>query len=116
MKKLASWALALSVTFIVPAFAPVTVRAANQVSSGTTAPVRTMKGMVKVDGDKVMFVQEEPVDLPYTVHFNAGKSWEVANPEKLKDRKGQHVEVTAHVYPPDGKIEVMTVKVGKAPK
>ena len=99
-----------------PSVIALVTRAANQDDKDTTAPVRTMKGMVKVDGEKVIFVQEEAVDLPYTIRFEAGKTWQVANPDKLKDRKGQHVEVTAHVYAPDGKIDVMSVKVAKAPK
>jgi len=61
-----------------------------------------MKGTVKADGDKLTFVADD------------GKSWDVANPETLKDHVGHHVEVNAHVYADKGQIHVMKVKMLKS--
>jgi hypothetical protein len=53
---------------------------------------------VKADGDKITFVADE-----------GGKSWDVQNPETLKDHVGHHVELNAHVYKDKGQIHVMKV-------
>jgi hypothetical protein len=53
---------------------------------------------VKADGDKITFVADE-----------GGKSWDVVNPEILKDHVGHHVELNAHVYKDEGQIHVMKV-------
>jgi hypothetical protein len=66
------------------------------------APLKTIQGTVKVDGDKVMFVSDED-----------GKTWEVMNPETLKPHAGHHVEVSAHVYSDKNQIHVMSVKMVK---
>ena len=69
------------------------------------APLKSIKGTVKSDGDKVTFVSDKD-----------SKSWDVANPEALKDHDGHHVEVSAHVYADKGQIHVMSVKMIKAAK
>ena len=71
----------------------------------TSAPLKTLKGTVKADGDKVSFVSDADQ-----------KSWDVVNPEKLKGHEGHHVQITAHVYADKGNIHVMTVKMLGAEK
>jgi len=63
------------------------------------APLKTLKGTVKAEGDKVMFIDKD------------GKSWDVMNPEELKAHDGHHVQVTAHVYADKNSIHVMSVKM-----
>jgi hypothetical protein len=57
---------------------------------------------LEADGDKLTFVADD------------GKSWDVANPEALKDHVGHHVEVNAHVYADKSQIHVMKVKMLKS--
>ena len=66
------------------------------------APLKTIQGTVKVDGEKVMFVADED-----------SKSWEVMNPDTLKPHAGHHVEISAHVYADKSQIHVMSVKMVK---
>ena len=66
------------------------------------APLMTLKGTVKADGDKIMFVNDADQ-----------KSWDVMNPEKLKAHAGHHVQLSAHVYADKNTIHVMTVKMLK---
>jgi hypothetical protein len=61
-----------------------------------------IKGTVKADGDKITFVTDAE-----------GKSWDVVNPETLKDHVGHHVELSAHVYADKGQIHVMKVTMLK---
>ena len=61
-----------------------------------------IKGTVKADGDKITFVTDSD-----------GKSWNVVNPETLKDHVGHHVELSAHVYADKGQIHVMKVTMLK---
>jgi hypothetical protein len=61
-----------------------------------------IKGTVKADGDKITFVTDSD-----------GKSWNVVNPESLKDHVGHHVELSAHVYADKGQIHVMKVTMLK---
>ena len=56
------------------------------------------KSTVKADGDKITFFPDE-----------GGKSWDVINPETLKDHVGHHVELSAQVYKDKGQIHVMKV-------
>jgi hypothetical protein len=104
MKKLLIFALALSVTFTVAGFAQDMSQDSGMAKSAP-APLKNIKGTVKVDGDKVTFVSDKDK-----------KSWDVANPEVLKDHDGHHVEVSAHVYADKGQIHVMSVKMLKADK
>ena len=53
---------------------------------------------MKADGDKITFVTDE-----------GGESWDVVNPEILKDHVGHHVELSAHVYKDKGQIHVTKV-------
>lgn len=68
------------------------------------APLKTLKGTVKAEGDKVTFVDSN------------GKSWDVMNPEELKAHDGHHVQVSAHVYADKDSIHVMSVKMLKSEK
>lgn len=69
--------------------------------SAAKAPLKTLKGTVQTQGDKVMFVEDN------------GKSWNVMNPEELKAHEGHHVQVSAHVYADKEEIHVMHVKMMK---
>jgi|SRR5579862_2197706 hypothetical protein len=104
MKKLLILALAVSVMFTVAGVAQDTSQDSGMAKSAP-APLKSIKGTVKVDGDKVTFVSDKDQ-----------KSWDVANPEALKDHDGHHVEVSAHVYADKGQIHVMNVKMLKADK
>jgi hypothetical protein len=66
------------------------------------APLMTLKGTVKADGDKYTFVNDKD-----------GKSWDVMNPEELKGHEGHHVQLSAHVYSDKNSIHVMSVKMLK---
>jgi hypothetical protein len=57
-----------------------------------------IKGTVRSDNAKITFVADE-----------GGKTWDVINPETLKDHVGQHVQLNAQVYADKGQIHVMTV-------
>jgi hypothetical protein len=97
MKKLAVLALALSVgTFGIPVLAYGMPQETTQ--DDKKAPLMNIKGTVKADGDKITFVADD-----------GGKSWDVVNPETLKDHVGHHVELSAHVYKDKGQIHVMKV-------
>lgn len=70
--------------------------------SAAKAPLMTLKGTVKADGDKYVFVNDKD-----------GKSWDVMNPEELKGHEGHHVQLSAHVYADKDSIHVMSVKMLK---
>ncbi len=70
--------------------------------AGAKAPLMTLKGTVKAEGDKYMFVNDKD-----------GKSWDVMNPEELKGHEGHHVQLSAHVYADKNSIHVMSVKMLK---
>lgn len=70
---------------------------------GAQAPLMTLKGTVKAEGDKVAFVNDKD-----------GKSWDVMNPEELKGHEGHHVQLSAHVYADKNSIHVMSVKMLKS--
>ena len=57
-----------------------------------------LKGTVKSEGGKITFVADD-----------TGKTWDVVNPETLKEHVGHHVEVSAHVYADKGAIHIMKV-------
>lgn len=73
--------------------------------TSASAPLKTIKGTVKTEGDKVSFVSDKD-----------SKSWEVVNPEALKGHEGHHVQVSAHVYSDKNQIHVMSVKMLPASK
>ena len=99
MKKAPTLLLAFSVaTLGVPSFSQGKHQEASQ--NEQKPKLMDIKGTVKADGDKVMFVADD-----------SGKTWDVVNPETLKDHVGHHVEVNAHVYADKGQIHVMKVKM-----
>ncbi len=75
----------------------------TKTDNALTAPLKNIKGTVKADEDKLMFVADKDQ-----------KSWDVMNPEALKGHEGHHVEVSAHVYADKGAIHVMGVKMLKS--
>jgi hypothetical protein len=74
----------------------------TQADQGAKAPLMTLKGTVKADGDKYTFVNDKD-----------GKSWDVMNPETLKGHEGHHVQLSAHVYADKNYIHIMSVKMMK---
>jgi hypothetical protein len=104
MKKLLILVVALSVMFTVAGFAQ-DMSKDSGMAKAAPAPLKSIKGTVKADGDKLTFVSDKDK-----------KSWDVANPEALKGHEGHHVEVSAHVYSDKGQIHVMSVKMLKADK
>jgi hypothetical protein len=72
-------------------------------ASSAAAPLKNLKGTVKSEGDKISFVNDADQ-----------KSWDVMNPETLKDHVDHHVQVSAHVYADKGQIHVMSVKMLKS--
>jgi hypothetical protein len=60
--------------------------------------LKDIKGSVKSTDGKITFVSDE-----------GGKSWDVMNPDTLKEHVGHHVQLSAHVYPDKGQIHVMKV-------
>jgi len=102
MKKLSLLALALLVaTLGIPVFAYGQL-SGNETREEQKPKLMDIKGTVKADGDKITFVTDAE-----------GKSWDVVNPETLKDHVGHHVEVSAHVYADKGQIHVMKVTMLK---
>ena len=105
MKKLLILALAVCVFANVAAIAQEGAKSCDMSKDkmSMSAPLKTLKGTVKQDGDKISFVNDADQ-----------KSWGVMNPETLKDHVGHHVELSAHVYADKRYIHVMTVKMMKA--
>ena len=100
MKKLSAAVLALSVATL---GVPVIMHGKSQDATQDQKPeLMNIRGTVKADGDKIIFVSDD-----------SGKSWEVVNPETLKDHVGHHVELSAHVYKDKGQIHVMKVTMLK---
>jgi hypothetical protein len=103
MKKLSFAALALSVgTLGIPVLAHGKPQETTQ--DEKKLKLVDIKGTVKADGDKITFVADTD-----------GKSWDVVNPETLKEHAGHHVELSAHVYKDKGQIHVMKVTMLKQP-
>jgi hypothetical protein len=104
MKKLMVCLLALTFAMSLTAYA----QQDNNMSQTQTdqasakAPLMTLKGTVKADGDKYTFVNDKD-----------GKSWDVMNPEELKGHEGHHVQLSAHVYADKAAIHIMSVKMLK---
>lgn len=99
MKKLMVLVVALSLVVGVSAFAQDTMKASDD-KMAPAAPLKSLKGTVKADGDKITFVLDKD-----------GKAWDVMNPETLKDHVGHHVLLSAHVYADKNSIHVMSVKM-----
>jgi hypothetical protein len=105
MKKLMISLLAITFTLSLAAFAQQdnnNMAQAQADQGAAQAPLMTLKGTVKAEGDKYMFVNDKD-----------GKSWDVINPEELKGHEGHHVQLSAHVYADKNSIHVMSVKMLK---
>ena len=102
MKKVMVCLLALTFVMGVTAFAQQDSMSQPSDQMAAKAPLMTLKGTVKADGDKVQFVNDKD-----------GKSWDVMNPEELKAHDGHHVQLSAHVYTDKNSIHVMSVKMLK---
>ncbi|HEX4485213.1 MAG TPA: hypothetical protein VH088_03040 [Terriglobales bacterium] len=106
MKKLLMLVLAFAVIGNVAAFAQGMEKDSDNMKMGADkAPLKSIKGTIKADGDKVMFVADSDQ-----------KSWDIMNPEAVKGHEGHHVEVSAHVYADKMAIHVMKVKMMKDSK
>ncbi len=102
MKKFAVYVFACMLALGTIAFAQDTMAKPDD-KAATAAPLKTLTGTVKADGDKFTFVSDED-----------SKSWDVMNPETLKGHDGHHVQLSAHVYADKNSIHVMKVKMLKA--
>ena len=104
MKKILTIAFAVSMVLGVTALIHIPTAAAGPgwAALPQGAPLKTIQGTVKVDGEKVMFVADED-----------SKSWEVMNPDTLKPHAGHHVEISAHLNPEKSQIHVVSVKMVK---
>lgn len=97
MKKLSAAVLALSVaTLGIPVLGH--GKTQEKAQDEKKPELKDIKGTVRSTDAKITFVADE-----------GGKSWDVVNPETLKDHVGHHVLLSAHVYPDKGQIHVMTV-------
>ena len=99
MKNAMVFVLALTFVMGATAFAQDSMAPAPA-DKAAAAPLMTLKGTIKADGDKYSFVNDKD-----------GKSWDVVNPETLKGHEGHHVQLSAHVYADKGNIHVMSVKM-----
>ncbi|PYX50944.1 MAG: hypothetical protein DMG76_33375 [Acidobacteria bacterium] len=102
MKMLFMVTLALAVILSMTAFAQYSSKEPAQKDQAAQAPLKSVDGTVKVDGDKITFVADKDQ-----------KSWAVENPEALKGHEGHHVQVKAHVDVDKGSIHIMEVKMLK---
>ena len=106
MKKLLIVLMAFCVACGTTAFAQDTMKGCDMgKASAAKAPLMTLKGTVKAEGDKITFVNDTDQ-----------KSWDVMNPETLKGHEGHHVQLSAHVYADKNSIHVMKVKMLKQEK
>ena len=90
MKKLMVCLLAITFAMSLTAFAQQDNNNMSQTQTdqmAPKAPLMTLKGTVKMEGDKTVFVNDKD-----------GKTWDVMNPEELKGHEGHHVQLSAHVY------------------
>ena len=107
MKKLWIFLFAVCVAFTMTAVAQDTMGKSCDTGKDkmSMGPLKTLKGTVKSEGDKITFVNDADQ-----------KSWDVMNPETLKDHVGHHVQLSAHVQADKNTIHVMSVKMLKASK
>src|SRR5258708_12821181 len=103
MKKVMICLLALTFAMSLTAFAQQdnSMSQSEADQGAAKAPLMTLKGTVKADGDKYTFIDKD------------GKSWDVMNPEELKGHEGHHVQLSAHVYTDKNSIHIMSVKMLK---
>jgi hypothetical protein len=102
MKKLLVCLLAISVLLSVAAVAQDNMGGTEKKEKAAAAPLKTLKGTIKADGDKYTFVSDKDQ-----------KSWDIMNPEAVKGHEGHHVSLSAHVYADKGQIHVMNVTMMK---
>jgi hypothetical protein len=97
MKKLSAAILAFAV---VPLGIPALSHGKTQTTSQDEQKpeLRDIKGSVKSTDGKITFIADE-----------GGKSWDVTNPDMLKEHVGHHVQLSAHVYTDKSQIHVMKV-------
>jgi hypothetical protein len=101
MKKQFVLALALSAAMVgAPMLAHVMPNPAGQ--EDKKPALSTVRGMVRADGDKRSFVDDKD-----------GRSWEVDNPEFLKEHAGHHVELACQINTDNQKIHVVKVTMIK---
>ena len=107
MKKLLMLLMAVCVAFSTVALAQDMGKSCDMGKDkmAAKAPLKTLKGTVKAEGDKITFVNDTDQ-----------KSWDVMNPETLKGHEGHHVQLSAHVYADKNSIHVMKVKMLKQEK
>jgi len=63
------------------------------------------------DGAKYLLRGE--AQILQSISDDGEKSWEVVNPETLKDHVGHHVDLSAHVYADKARLHVMKVTMLK---
>jgi hypothetical protein len=99
MKKLAIAGFAL---FFATLTVPVVTYGEPQGSTQNdkTSDLADIKGTVRSANAKITFVADE-----------GGKSWDILNPEALKNYVDQHIQISAHVYPNRGQIHIESVVV-----
>jgi hypothetical protein len=106
MKKVLVVLFSLCMVLSTMALAQDTAKSCDMGKASTAkAPLKTLKGTVKAEGDKLTFVNDADQ-----------KSWDVTNPEALKGHEGHHVQLSAHVYADKNSIHVMKVKMLKQEK
>jgi len=103
MRKLLLLAMAVCVMFGTLALAQDNAASSGGSDKAAAAPLKSLKGTIKTEGDKTVFVSDKDQ-----------KSWEIINPDAVKGHEGHHVEVSAHVYADKGQIHVMSVKMMKS--
>ena len=103
MKKLLTLFFSMCMVLSTVALAQDTMKSCDMgKANAAKAPLQTLTGTVKAEGDKITFVNDADQS-----------SWEVINPETLKGHEGHHVQVSAHVYSDKNSIHVMKVKMLK---
>jgi hypothetical protein len=100
MKKLLILVLAASITMIGAVALAQDSMGQGDNTKAAAAPLKTLKGTIKADGDKYTFVSDKDQ-----------KSWDIMNPDAVKGHEGHHVQLSAHVYADKMAIHVMSVKM-----
>ena len=103
MRKLCLIILAFAVILSMTAFAQYPPKEPAQKDQAAQAPLKSIAGTVKAEGDKITFVAD-----------NDQKAWSVENPEALKGHDGHHVQVKAHVDADKGSLHITEVKMLKS--
>jgi hypothetical protein len=105
MKQLMTFLLALTFSTALNAFAQQNsnMSQAQADQSAAQSSLTTLKGTVKIEGEKCFFVSDKD-----------GKTWNIINPEEVKGDEGQHVRLSAQVYADKDSIHVISVKALKS--